>query len=64
MRCRMSRITAPVGLVMTPMVAGKVGRGFLRDGSNRPSSRSRAFSRSNWASRAPAPAGSMLSMTI
>jgi len=27
----MSRITAPVGLVMTPMVAGKVGRGFLRD---------------------------------
>ena len=37
MRCRMSRITAPVGLVMTPMTAGKVGIGFLRAGSNRPS---------------------------
>ena len=63
-RCRMSRITAPVGLVMTPTTAGKVGMGVLRPGSNRPSPASFAFSRSSWASRAPAPAASMVSMTI
>ncbi|MNI02750.1 hypothetical protein D3C73_556370 [compost metagenome] len=57
-------MTAPVGLVMTPMVAGKVGRAFFFAGSNRPSSRSLTFSRSSWARRAPAPAASMLSITI
>jgi hypothetical protein len=60
----MSRITAPVGLVITPITAGLDGSGRLRAGSNSPSAASRAFSRSNWASRAPMPAGSMVSMTI
>ncbi len=64
MRCRMSRITAPVGLVITPMVCGMVGIGRLRSGSNIPSACSLAFSFSSWAKRAPTPAGSMVSMTI
>ena len=63
-RCRMSRITAPVGLVITPMVAGIDGRRRLREGSNSPSACSLAFSRSSCASKAPTPAGSMVSMTI
>ncbi len=64
MRCRMSRITAPVGLVITPTTSGMLGRGRLRDASNRPSACSFAFSFSSWARRAPTPAGSMVSMTI
>ena len=36
-RCRISRITAPVGLVITPTTAGMTGMGRLRPGSNRPS---------------------------
>jgi hypothetical protein len=64
MRCRMSRITAPVGLVITPTTAGMAGRARLRPASNRPSPASLAFSRSSWASRAPTPAGSMVSMMI
>jgi hypothetical protein len=64
MRCRMSRITAPVGLVITPTTAGIEGRGRLRSGANRPSACSLAFRRSSWASRAPTPAASMVSMTI
>ena len=62
MRWRMSRITAPVGLVITPTTAGMDGSGCLRDASNRPSAASFCFSRSSWASRAPMPAGSMVSM--
>ncbi len=64
MRCRMSRITAPVGLVITPTVAGIDGRGRFLATSNRPSPCSRAFSFSSWARRAPTPAGSMVSITI
>ena len=64
MRCRMSRITAPVGEVITPTTAGMAGSGRLRSGANRPSPASLAFSRSSWASRAPTPATSMVSMTI
>ena len=64
MRCRMSRITAPVGLVTTPITAGIIGSGRLRSASNSPSAASLAFSRSSWASRAPTPAGSMVSMMI
>ena len=60
----MSRITAPVGLVITPTTEGMDGSGRLRVGSNRPSAASFAFSRSSWASSAPTPAGSMVSMTI
>ncbi len=60
----MSRITAPVGLVITPITRGMVGRGRLRPASNSPSAASFAFSRSSWASRAPMPAGSMVSMMI
>jgi len=47
MRCRMSRITAPVGLVITPTTAGIEGRGCFRSGANRPSAASRPFSRSS-----------------
>ena len=60
----MSRITAPVGLVITPTTSGILGIGRLRPASNKPSAASLAFSRSNWASRAPTPAGSMVSMMI
>ncbi len=60
----MSRITAPVGLVITPTISGMVGIGRFREGSNSPSACSFAFSRSSWASRAPIPAGSMVSITI
>ena len=64
MRCRMSRITAPVGLVTTPITVGCGGSARLRPASNSPSAFSLAFSRSSWASRAPTPAGSRLSITI
>ena len=64
MRCRMSRITAPVGLVITPITAGIEGRGCFRSASKRPSPESLAFRRSSWARRAPTPAASMVSMTI
>ena len=36
-RCRMSRMTAPVGEVMTPITAGRCGRSCLRASSNSPS---------------------------
>ena len=41
----MSFHTAPVGLVMTAIVAGRVGSGRLRAASNSPSAASRAFKR-------------------
>ncbi len=60
----MSRITAPVGLVMTPITAGIEGSGRLRAVSKRPSAASLAFSRSSCASSAPTPAGAIVSMMI
>ena len=60
----MSRITAPVGEVMTPMTRGRYGSGFLRSSSNRPSAASFFFRSSKSAINAPTPAGSMLSITI
>ncbi len=60
----MSRITAPVGLVTTPITAGCAGIGRFRAGSNSPSPASFAFSRSSCARRAPTPAGSSVSITI
>ena len=63
-RWRMSRITAPVGLVTTPITAGWDGRARFRPASNSPSALSLAFSRSSWASSAPTPAGSSDSITI
>ena len=64
MRCRMSLMTAPVGLVITPTVTGMEGRGRFLEVSNSPSACSLAFSFSSWASSAPMPAGSSASMTI
>ena len=53
----MSFQTAPVGLVMTAMVVGRVGNGRLRAGSNSPSAVRRALSSSNRSARSPTPAG-------
>ena len=53
----MSFQTAPVGLVMTAIVAGRDGSGRLRAASNRPSAASRALSASNRRVRSPSPAG-------
>ena len=64
MRWTMSRITAPVGEVTTPMTRGMKGRSCLREASNRPSAASRRRRSSKSAISAPAPAGSRLSMTI
>ena len=63
-RWSMSRITAPVGEVTTPMVFGRKGSGFLRVGSNSPSASSRALVFSSSASSAPSPASSIRSITI
>ncbi len=62
MRWMMSRITAPVGEVTTPTTCGMTGSSCLRAGSNRPSAASRLRRSSSWASSAPTPAGSRLSM--
>ena len=62
--CKMSRMTAPVGDVTTPMVRGKDGSFFLRSGANSPSAARRAFSFSNKSIIAPSPATSRLSTTI
>ena len=53
----MSFQTAPVGLVMTAIVAGRAGSGRLRAVSNSPSAASRALSASNRRVRSPRPAG-------
>ena len=53
----MSCQTAPVGLVMTAIVAGRAGSGRLRAVSNSPSAASRALSASNRRVRSPRPAG-------
>ena len=60
----MSRITAPVGEVTTPITCGRNGSGFLRSGANSPSASSRAFVFSSSASSAPSPASSIRSITI
>jgi hypothetical protein len=60
----MSRITAPVGEVTTPMIRGRYGRGRLRAMSNRPSAASIFLRCSSNAISAPAPAGSSSSITI
>ena len=60
----MSRITAPVGEVTTPIVRGMNGSGFLRAGSNSPSAPNCALSFSNSAISAPSPASSIRSITI
>ncbi len=60
----MSRITAPVGEVTTPITSGSQGRGFLRSVSNSPSAVSLRLRSSISAIRAPMPAGSRASITI
>ena len=60
----MSRITAPVGEVTTPMTSGRNGSSCLRAASNRPSAASFFLRSSNSAISAPMPAGSRLSITI
>ena len=59
-----SRITAPVGEVTTPITRGMNGSVTLRPASNSPSAASWPFSFSNSAISAPAPASSIRSMTI
>ena len=55
-RCRISRITAPVGEVTTPITSGKKGKACLRAGSNNPSAAKAVFRFSNMAINAPTPA--------
>ena len=57
-------MTAPVGLVTTPMTRGMNGSGRLRSAANSPSAISDALSLSSSAISAPAPASSIRSMTI
>ncbi len=63
-RCRMSRMTAPVGDVTTPITSGRNGRSCLRASSNRPSAASFFLRSSSSAISAPTPAGSSVSTTI
>ena len=60
-RCMMSRITAPVGDVITPITSGRNGNFFLRAASNRPSAANRFLRSSSIAIRAPSPASSICS---
>ncbi len=57
-------MTAPVGLVTTPMTSGRNGIARLRSGVNRPSAASFLRRASSSAISAPAPAGSRCSITI
>ncbi len=54
---------APVGEVRKPTVAGICGIGFLRSGSNRPSSESRRLSASYSRWRAPTPSATSVLTT-
>ena len=54
----MSRITAPVGELTTPIRRGSIGSGLLRAGSKSPSCSSLAFSSSNACCSDPLPSGS------
>jgi hypothetical protein len=60
----MSRITAPVGEVTTPLTPGRKGSRRLRALSNSPSAVSLRRRSSRRAFRAPMPAGSSESTTI
>ena len=60
----MSRMTAPVGEVMTPITLGRCGSLRLRASSNSPSAASFFLRSSSSAISAPMPAGSSMSMTI
>jgi hypothetical protein len=60
----MSRITAPVGDVTTPITWGRKGSFRFRSGANRPSAASAFLRRSSKASSAPSPASSIRSTTI
>ena len=60
----MSRITAPVGEVTTPITSGSNGSSCLRASSNRPSAASLRLRSSSSAISAPTPAGSSASITI
>ena len=62
-RWRMSRITAPVGEVTTPITSGRKGSFFLRSGAKRPSAARRRLRSSSSLSNAPSPASSIDSMT-
>ena len=54
----MSRMTAPVGELTTPIRRGSMGRGRLRAGSKSPSFSSFAFRSSNACCSEPLPIGS------
>ena len=58
----MSRITAPVGEVITPITRGRKGSFFLRSGANSPSAARRRLRSSSILSSAPSPASSIDSM--
>jgi hypothetical protein len=60
----MSRITAPVGEVTTPITSGRNGSGRLPPASNSPSAASAARRFSSIAISAPTPAGASSSITI
>jgi hypothetical protein len=60
----MSRMTAPVGEVTTPITSGSHGNSCLRASSNRPSAASFFLRSSISAISAPMPAGSSASITI
>ncbi len=60
----MSRMTAPVGEVTTPITSGRNGSSCLRFGSNNPSAASFFLRSSTSAISAPIPAGSSASTTI
>ena len=63
-RWRMSRMTAPLGEVMTPITRGRYGRSCFRASSNNPSAASRRLRSSSSAISAPRPAGSSVSTMI
>ena len=54
----MSRITAPVGEVTTPILRGSSGSGRLRSGAKSPSLSSRSLSSSKACASDPFPRGS------
>ncbi len=62
-RCKMSRMTAPVGDVTTPILFGKKGIFCFCSGANSPSVASFFFRSSSILRRAPSPASSIDSMT-
>ena len=55
-RCKISRITAPVGDVTTPITSGKKGKACRRSGSNSPSAAKANLRFSSMAIKAPMPA--------